>query len=359
MSRLRLARTALTLLGGVVALALPLVLVPLTTHTAWSTVGARFQQLTLVQLGLLGAIWFGGLFVHTYVTTGALPGLSHRRALVLNFSGSTVSHLAPFGGVLGMGLNFTMLRSWGYDGSDFTVLVLLNNAWNALVRLLLPALALALLVACTDHKAHGLLPVAFISMFAFVGIAFAVRLATRNPGNRDPGPFQRTATAALSRLAGHPAHEVIAALRTEVGQVVRRSWRRMSLGMSVYVLLQATLLYLCLVCVGGTVSPIGVFAAYATGAALTLVPLTPGGVGFAEAGTAGLLVAFGANPAAAAAGVILYSTFTRWMEIPFGAAGTAWWWIRRTPMPTMNADQPPAIPRLYDPGTALAPQYGA
>jgi hypothetical protein len=37
------------------------------------------------------------------------------------------------------------------------------------------------------------------------------------------------------------------------------------------------------------------------------------------------------------------------MEIPFGAAGTAWWWIRRTPAPD----------ELLEPGTAFAPQYGA
>ena len=323
-------RTALTVIGGVLALALPIVLVPVITHSGWSTVRDRLAQLTLMQVALLGAVWMAGLFVHTYVSTSALPGLTHRKAMVLNFSGSTVSHLAPFGGVLGMGLNYTMVRSWGFDAGGFTVLTLLTNAWNALVKLLLPALALVLVLACTDLGGHGLVPTALVSTLAFAAIAAVVRIAARHPEQHDPGRIHRTASAALARVVGHPAHDVIQVLRTDVSTVVRQSWRRMSVGMFGYVLLQAALLWLCLTCVGGAVSPLGVFAAYAMGSALTLIPITPGGVGFAEAGMAALLVAFGADPAAAAAGVLLYSTFTRWMEIPFGAAGTAWWWVRRT-----------------------------
>jgi len=167
----RAVRAGITLVVGLLALTLPLFLVPMTTHTSWSTVLARFAELTWAQFALLGSVWLAGLFVHTYVTTGALPGLSHRRALVLNFSGSTVSHLAPFGGVLGMGLNYSMLRSWGFDGHDFTVLVLLSNAWNALVRLALPTLALVLLLAATDFSTGGLLVVAGVGLVACAAIA--------------------------------------------------------------------------------------------------------------------------------------------------------------------------------------------
>jgi uncharacterized protein (TIRG00374 family) len=102
----------------------------------------------------------------------------------------------------------------------------------------------------------------------------------------------------------------------------------MSLGMAGYAALQATLLWLCLLVVGTHLSPIGTFAAYGVGSALSLVPITPGGVGFAEAGTAAVLSGIGGSPAAVAAAVLLYSAFTRWMEIPVGAATTAWWWMR-------------------------------
>jgi uncharacterized membrane protein YbhN (UPF0104 family) len=324
-------RVVFTIGGGVLALCLPMVLVPITTHTSWSTIWAQFAQLSVLEFALLGAVWLTGLFVHSYVSTGALPGLGHRRAMVLNLSGSTVSHLAPFGGLLGIGLGYTMVRSWGFDGGSFTVLTLLTNAWNLLVKLLLPMLALVLLVVCTDHNSHALLPIAVVSLLVFAVIAAVVHRGSRVRADRAPGRAHRATAALLARVAGHSAPDLVPALRTSLGDVVRTSWRRMSVGMFGYVVLQATLLWLCLAVVGGPQSAVAVFAAYAMGAVLTLVPLTPGGVGFAEAGTAGLLVAFGGNPAAVAAGVLLYSTFTRWMEIPFGAAGTAWWWMRRVP----------------------------
>ena len=63
------------------------------------------------------------------------------------------------------------------------------------------------------------------------------------------------------------------------------------------------------------------FAAYAIGRLLTAVGVTPGGLGVTETGTAAALVAWGADPAAAMAGVVLFSVFTHLMEVPLGAIG--------------------------------------
>jgi uncharacterized protein (TIRG00374 family) len=134
-------------------------------------------------------------------------------------------------------------------------------------------------------------------------------------------------------LFGHTDDTALAGARDrlhgDLRAVVTRSWRRMSFGMLGYAVLQAGLLWLCLDTVGVHLSPLGTFAAYAAGGALTLVPLTPGGVGFAEAGTAAMLIGFGGNAGGVAAAVLLYSAFTRWMEIPVGAATTAWWLVGR------------------------------
>lgn len=330
--RVHRARTLGSVLGGVLALALPFVVLPLTTHTSWTEIKSQFANITVTWLVVLGVVWFAGLVVHTFVSTAALPGLGHRRAMVLNFSGSTVSHLAPFGGVLGMGLNYTMLRSWGFDGGHFTVLTLLTNAYNVLVKLVLPAIALALLLTFTHHSVHGLLPTTLVSLVLLVGIVALARVALRHQSPDDMrrrGRVHGLASAVLAKIAGHPPDEVIHTLRTDVRTVVRQSWRRMSLGMLGYAGMQAALLWMCLLAVGARMSPLAVFAAYSMGSALTLVPVTPGGVGFAEAGSAAILVALGGPAAGAAAAVLLYSTFTRLMEIPFGAAGTALWWIRR------------------------------
>ena len=69
------------------------------------------------------------------------------------------------------------------------------------------------------------------------------------------------------------------------------------------------------------------------GELLTAVGVTPGGLGVTETGTAAALVAWGADPAASMAGVVLFSIFTHFMEIPLGALG----WIAWSLMPRASA----------------------
>jgi hypothetical protein len=71
------------------------------------------------------------------------------------------------------------------------------------------------------------------------------------------------------------------------------------------------------------------FAAYAIGRLLTAVGVTPGGLGVTETGTAAVLVGWGAHPAQATAGVVLFSIFTHLMEIPLGALGWLAWTMSR------------------------------
>ena len=75
-------------------------------------------------------------------------------------------------------------------------------------------------------------------------------------------------------------------------------------------------------------------AAFALGRLLTSVAVTPGGLGLVEAGSVALLVAMGAEPAQAAAGVLLFTIFTHILEIPFGVlAWLVWLWGRRPSRP--------------------------
>jgi uncharacterized membrane protein YbhN (UPF0104 family) len=67
------------------------------------------------------------------------------------------------------------------------------------------------------------------------------------------------------------------------------------------------------------------FAAYAIGRLLSAVGITPGGVGITETATTVVLVGWGADPAAATAGVVLFSIFTHVMEVPLGALGWVLW----------------------------------
>jgi uncharacterized protein (TIRG00374 family) len=85
----------------------------------------------------------------------------------------------------------------------------------------------------------------------------------------------------------------------------------------------------CLVALQVNVSISAVLAAFAVERMLTLVPITPGGVGVVETAATAVLVGFGADPVGAAAGIVLFRVFSYLIEIPLGAIVAAAWFARR------------------------------
>ena len=77
--------------------------------------------------------------------------------------------------------------------------------------------------------------------------------------------------------------------------------------------------------VGGQARPSMVLLAYVLSLALALVPVTPGGLGFVEAGLTSILVLAGVDANAAVLAVLLYRTFQFWLPIPIGALAWAGW----------------------------------
>ncbi len=88
--------------------------------------------------------------------------------------------------------------------------------------------------------------------------------------------------------------------------------------------------YLALICVleGLAIHPAPalVLLAYAAASLLALIPLTPGGLGFVEAGLTGLLVLAGVSAGDAAAATLAYRLVSYWLPLPIGLIG---YWLGR------------------------------
>jgi uncharacterized membrane protein YbhN (UPF0104 family) len=89
--------------------------------------------------------------------------------------------------------------------------------------------------------------------------------------------------------------------------------------------------YLALLCalraVGATPRPSLVVLAYSSAGLLALVPFTPGGLGFVEAGLVGTLTLAGVPAAQALTATLLYRLAAYWLPIPAG--GVAYLLFRR------------------------------
>lgn len=309
--------------------------VPLVAGAPWSAVAAALHAVPALELVPLLLLWAGGLVAHTVTLTAALPRLTHRRALTLSLTGSAVANVLPFGGAAGIALNYRMTRTWGFDRPAFAAYTVVTNVWDVLVKLCLPALALATVVL-TGHATRGHLVVEAAlatGALALVALVGAVVLASDRVAVGVGRATDRAVAALLRALRSRRELRAGAGLlrvRDECRTLVHHGWPRLTTGMVVYTCSLAVLLWGCLHATGAGVAPALVFAGFALERVLTLTGITPGGAGVVEVGLTGLLIAAGGDPVGTVAGVLLYRVFTYGLEIPVGGVGlAAWLWAHR------------------------------
>jgi putative heme transporter len=322
--------------GGSLALGVVLIcfVFPAVVGAKWNAIEQQLANLTALDFAVLSAVWLIGLWVYTAVQTAALAGLTAVQALKLNLGGSAVSNLLPFGGAVGIGLNYAMARSWRFSKSAFGGFVALTNLANLFTKLALPSVAALVLLAAGQHLTPGLRVgvVASLVLLVMLAILLALVLGRESWAAAMERGAQRglESTCRLFRVRRTFAlDKALASVRQETRSRFSKRWPQFSMGMLGYSVLQMILLLLCLHMLHAGASFIAVIAAYATERLLTLAVITPGGAGLAETASVLVLVALGAHHDVAAAAVILYRGFTFLLEIPCGAAVIAGWMINK------------------------------
>jgi uncharacterized membrane protein YbhN (UPF0104 family) len=316
--------------------------IPKITGATWSAISDTMSVVTWPEITVLAGLWIAGLVAHSFVLTGALPGLTWRRALTLNLTGSAVSNVAPLGGALGVATNLVMVRAWSFKDSAFAVFTLVTNVWDVLAKLVLPIVAVTVLflvggVADQALNVAAVVAVVFLLLVLVVGV---VGLASDTVSRVLARGVARMAHRVLpTRLASRAdgLEGAVVSARDHTRSIVRARWPQLTAGMASYVVLQAVLMWLSLHVVGADLGFSAVLAGFAVERFLTLAMLTPGGAGIAEAATVATLVALGGDPLAVAAGVLIYRGFTFLLEIPVGGLWLGGWLISRARRGTVNA----------------------
>lgn len=351
-------------LAGGAAVALVALVLPRASGARWHDIAGALSRPSAPQLALLGLLWFAGLCVHTPSLTAALPGLSHRRALLLNLSGSFVSNLLPLGGAAGTVVNWRMARTWGFGSGAFGRWAVVTNLADTVVKLALPGVVLCWFAVGSTAPPQTVGTAAAVGAALLVVTLLAVALVARDDRMlRRAGRWADRAAARVRRIPEAPEGygERAARFRTDSARLVRDGWGRMLGGKLGYAVLQAVLLWACLRVVGGPVAPLVVASAFVVERVLSMVVVTPGATGVVEVGMAAALGALGAEPAAAAAGVLLYRGLVVGMEVPVGGLALLGWWVgsrRRGPVAGARPRVTPARPGRSQPLLVPVPVAG-
>lgn len=357
--------TRTQMVQGVPSIILAIVLVvwwlPKVAQTSWGAVFSTLEQLDPGSVLMLYGLMCLGLWSYTFTLTGSLPGLRHPQALIVNLCGSSAGNFLPGGGAAGVAVSYAALRSWGFSRRAISTSVIVTGVWNFLARMILPVTALTALLVAGGHLPLTVIRGGLIGATAglvLLGLFIALLASER---------VTRTLGRALNRVLRllhrrfTSLHEVavedfIADQRVRIVTVVRGHGAKMTLGLAGYFAVFYVLFWQSLHIVGLRMTFSHMFAAYAVGRLLSAIGVTPGGVGVTEGGAVAVLIAFGADPAPALSGVVLFSLYTHVMEIPLGALALAGWAVSKKTAPTdghraTGAPSPGSSPSEEKPGS--------
>lgn len=318
------------------ALAITLVIfariIPKFLDVEYRDVWAHLAETDVATLAGMALFWGFTMWCYAGVMVHALPGLTRAQGIVTNFSGSALANVVPFGGAAGLGATYAQNLSWGFDLGSVTLSIIVSGVWNVFAKLGMPIIVLALL-GIIGHATNGLGFAAMVGFGALLAAVIVFTLIFKSERLAAAvGTRAERIVNALRRLVRRPAREGLGQrvleFRHQTVGLVREHWRGLTAWMVLYKVSQGLLSLMAARAVGIEIGWLEILAVYTFGELLSTIPLTPGGVGFVEAGSAGLLVSFGAPNEAALAAVLLYRVFTYLFEIPLGGIGWITWATR-------------------------------
>jgi uncharacterized protein (TIRG00374 family) len=235
-------------------------------------------------------------------------------------SGNALSRALPGGAATGGTTQYQMLVRGGFDPATTTTAITAVGLMSTATLFALPVIAVPALlfgVTINSELLSGALLGGALGVFVFTGAS--ILLVSDRIVHACGAAVDWLVVRVLRRdQPKPPLAERLVEARDFVRSALKDSWRRAvpaALGNQLFDFLA---LYVCLLAVGSRVDPVLVLLAYVAASTLAMIPITPGGLGFVEAGLTGVLTLAGATPDQAVLATLLYRLFQYWLPLPTG-----------------------------------------
>ena len=238
---------------------------------------------------------------------------------------NAASRVIPGGAVSGGVVQYRMLTQAGLDVATVATGLPAASVMITAVLFAMPLLTIPAILG--GGVAEGLMRAAWIGLGAFA--VLAIGTAWLIASDRPLGAIGRVVDRVRNwyrRRRGRPAtHDLPDRLRRERDLMLRtlgsRRWQALLGSVGKWVLDYLALLT-ALAAVGAHPRPSLVLLAYLSGAILGMVPITPGGLGFVEAGLTTMLVLAGVPAGDGSLAVLAYRLVSFWLPLVAGALAT-------------------------------------
>ena len=252
--------------------------------------------------------------------------------ITTQLAGNAFNRITPGGGATGTALQANMLADAGFRVAHAATALAVQSVLSTAAIVALPVLALPFVVAGTQVPS-GLLQAFWIGIPVFVlmvGIGIAMFVADRPLLALGHGvAWVRCKLGRGGRYDREFAGRLLEGrdrIRAEIGP----RWA-LAVGASLsHWLFEYGVLVLTLCGLSADPNPALVLLAFVAASLLGLLPFTPGGLGFVEAGLAATLALAGISTGDALVATLVYRLLTFWLPIPLGGAA-AYVFRRRHP----------------------------
>lgn len=235
-----------------------------------------------------------------------------------------MSKIAPAGGAVGSALQYRMLVEAGVSPARSLAGLTASNLLVFSMVLALPVLALPAIIRGGVNR--SLVEATIIGLVVFAVLVGLAILALAH--DRPLAWLGRNLQRLRNRLRRRrpPATKLPERLLRERDRILGTlgpRWKRALLATGGRWAFDYASLLAALAAVGSQPRPALVLLAFCAAQLLTQIPITPGGVGFVEAGLTATLVLAGVSAGNATLATLAYRLFTYWLPLPLGAVGIA------------------------------------
>jgi uncharacterized membrane protein YbhN (UPF0104 family) len=275
-------------------------------HPLW------LPAMAVLQLGALGCLW-----VLQRLALGRPPWSA---VVTSQLAGNAMSKVAPGGGAVGAALQYRMLVERGIPATRTVGALTAVNLLTFAALLAMPVLAIPAVLR--GSVSRTLVETAAIGAAVFVALAAAGAAALIWDG---PllwvGRTVQRARNALRRgsppMDGLPAR--LLRERDRILGVFGPHWKRALAATAGRWAFDYATLLAALAAVGSHPRPVLVLLAFCAAQLLSQIPVTPGGLGFVEAGLTAMLALAGVTAGDAVIATFAYRLFSYWLMLPAGA----------------------------------------
>ena len=284
----------------------------------------EIRRFSAVALVVMAGLQLASLVCLWALQRLALRARRWRPVVTSQLAGNALAKVAPGGGALGAALQYRMLVQAGLPPAATVAALTAVNLLVFAVVLALPVLAIPALLRGSVDRSLLETAIAGLVIFGVASGLGAVLLSTDRPLAWIGRVVQRVRNRL--RRSAEPLQRLPERLLRERDRILHTlgpRWKRALVATVGRWTFDYLTLLAALAAIGSHARPGLVLLAFCGAQVLAQIPVTPGGLGFVEAGLTAMLALAGVSAGDAVLATFAYRLFSYWLPLPLGLAAFA------------------------------------